>query len=496
MERNRLKGRRDAPALLFAGALAVTVVLAAAGLPAMALDLKPVAYLPAVSNGSLHGSSVTPETPGVTVTPTPTVTETPVPQAGPYDQLHLAWTGNTATTLTVAWRTWEAGTESTVMYRPAGDSSWRTAEGKMRPSGTDGKLHEVTLTGLRPGASYEYRVRTDESGWSPIYTARTAAADSFDFDAVFIADTGIAGREDGLATGTQQILAEVAKLDPLVILGGGDYAYFDKDKRFGTLDATIDAWFNQVMPLAARAPFMPAYGNHEADPDRGETGPNPNDPVWPWNSRFPTPPQSGNGAYDYSFDVGDVHFISIYAALDYMAVSTAQKAWLEKDIADAKARGMRWLVPYFHIPLFGDGTNHGPNTWLRAELGPVLEKNGVKLAFVAHDQSYERSFPLTDVPWTNAVTSNSLSCYTPADGVVYVKVSPSGKLSNISGGFSPFKSATKPYWTAMRDNTMHHYARIRVSASGTITVEAYGVKGDGSAPVAQDSFKLTLGACP
>jgi hypothetical protein len=148
------------------------------------------------------------------------------------------------------------------------------------------------------------------------------------------------------------------------------------------------------------------------------------------------------------------------------------------------------------VPIFGDGTNHGPNTWLRERLGPVLEKHGVKLAFVAHDQSYERSFPLVDVPHANRVTSTSLTCYTPSDGVVYVKVSPSGKESNISGAFSPFKSAFKPYWTAVRDNTMHHYARIRVSAAGTITVEAYGVKGDGAPPVLQDSFRLTHGTCP
>jgi acid phosphatase type 7 len=489
MERYHSKGRRVSLVLFLAAGLAAVLALTAVVAPARALDLTPVAYLPLAGNGSFSAPP--------TATPTPTVTPPgPTPTSGPYDQLHLAWTADTATTLTVAWRTWEAGTDSAVMYRRAGAVNWQTATGRVRRSGTEGKLHEVTLTGLQPATSYEYRVRTDKGGWSPIHTTRTAPSGPSNFDAVFIADTGIVGRLDRLATGTEQIIDEVKKLDPLLILGGGDYAYFDKDKRFGTLDATIDAWFNQMMPVAARAPLMPAYGNHEADPEREETGPDPNDPVWPWNSRFPTPPQSGLGSYDYSFDVGDVHFISIYAALDYKAVSDAQLAWLENDMAAAKARGMRWLVPYFHVPIFGDGTNHGPNTWLRERLGPVLERHGVKLVFVAHDQSYERSFPLTDVPNTNRVTSSSLSCYTPSDGVVYVKVSPSGKESNISGSFSPFKSKEKPYWTAVRDNTMHHYARIRVSAGGSIRVEAFGAKGDGSAPVLQDSFKITLGACP
>jgi hypothetical protein len=44
-----------------------------------------------------------------------------------------------------------------------------------------------------------------------------------------------------LAVATAEIHDKIAALDPTLILGGGDYAYFDKDKRFGTLDATIDA---------------------------------------------------------------------------------------------------------------------------------------------------------------------------------------------------------------------------------------------------------------
>jgi hypothetical protein len=486
-KRDYSKGRRASLAFFFGAALVIASAMISAGLPARALNLTPVAYLPFVARDAQGAPPPT---------ATPTVIPGPPPEAGPYDQLHLAWTGDTATTLTVAWRTWEAATTSSVRYRRAGDAAWLTATGKVLPSGTEGKLHEVTLAGLQPATLYEYRVRTDAGGWSPTYTARTAADGPFDFDAVFIADTGLVGRLDGLATGTQQVIDEVGTLDPLLILGGGDYAYFDKDKRFGTLDKTIDAWFNQMMPLAARAPLMATYGNHEADPAREETGPDPNDPVWPWNSRFPSPPQSGGGTYDYSFDVGDVHFISLYAALDYEAVSDAQLAWLEDDMTAAKARGQRWIVPFFHVPMFGDGANHGPNLWLREKLGPVFEKHGVKLVLVAHDQSYERSFPLTDVPKNNKVTSSSLTCYTQSDGVVYVKVSPSGKESNISGAFSPFKSATKPYWTAARDNTMHHFARLRVSAAGSITVEAFGVKGDGSMPVLQDSFRVTLGSCP
>jgi hypothetical protein len=70
---------------------------------------------------------------------------------------------------------------------------------------------------------------------------------------VFFADTGLIGRLDGLATGTAQVRDEIAALDPTLLLGGGDYAYFDTDKRFGDLNATIDAWFDQwAAPLSQR----------------------------------------------------------------------------------------------------------------------------------------------------------------------------------------------------------------------------------------------------
>jgi fibronectin type 3 domain-containing protein len=83
-----------------------------------------------------------------------------------------------------------------------------------------------------------------------------------------------------------------------------------------------------------------------------------------------------------------------------------------------------------------------------------------------------------------------------ADGVTWVKVSPGGKLSNISGDFSPWDDPIPPHWTAFRDNTMHHFLHVRVAASGTLRVEAIGVTGDGSPPIVQDSFEYTTGSCP
>lgn len=119
------------------------------------------------------------------------------------DQVHLAWVADPATTLEVVWRTFDISTPSTVEYREASAVTWQTANGSLRPSGTAGTLHQAQLGGLTPSTGYEYRVQGDNGTWSDIFTTRTAPPKgSAGFDAVFVADTGIIGRTDGLATGT------------------------------------------------------------------------------------------------------------------------------------------------------------------------------------------------------------------------------------------------------------------------------------------------------
>jgi len=130
---------------------------------------------------------------------------------GPPDQIHLAWVGDPSTTLTVVWRTLDTATPSMVQYRAAGSTTWLEATGAQRTSGTTGKLHQVNLSGLTPSTSYEYRVRGDGGTWSDVYSTRTAPPlGPADFDVIYFADTGLVGRKDGLATGTKQVVDEIA----------------------------------------------------------------------------------------------------------------------------------------------------------------------------------------------------------------------------------------------------------------------------------------------
>lgn len=409
--------------------------------------------------------------------------------AGTYDQVHLAWVDDPATTLTVIWRTFLLTTPSEVEYRQLGQVTWQSATGALRSSGTIGTLHEVTLNSLLPSTVYEYRVKGDSDTWSEVFQTRTAPATNSpgDFEVIYVADTGLIGRVDGLATGTAQVVDEIMQLNPLLVLLGGDYAYYNTDKRYGALDNTIDAWFNQMQPVGAWSAMMPTYGNHEILLGEGFDA---------WAARFATPNGFNNRRF-YSFDVADVHFVSILAVSDVDGLTTAELDWIQQDIEDALQAGQRWIIPFMHVSAFGDGTNHPSNANLRAQLGPLFEQLGVQIVVASQDQAYERSYPLVDVPATNTPTSTSRICYGTSDGVVWAKVSPGGKMSNISGSFSPFGTNPAPAWTAVRDNTMHHFARLSFTADGTLYFEAFGVIGDGTPPVIVDAFAYNLTqACP
>ena len=428
------------------------------------------------------------------ITATFTVGTSPPPTAVT-DQVHLSWNGDAARSFTATWRTGMTTTASEVQYRPIGSSNWTTVTGNQQPSGTQGTLHRVTLGGLTPNSEYEYHVRGDNDTWSSIFDTRTApATGSFDF--VYVADTGVIGRTDGLTEGTQAVIDSIVDLDPYLVLAGGDYAYFNSDARFANLDSAIDAWFNQMQPIATRAPMMPTYGNHEVLLGEGFD---------PWADRFATPTgvagptgQGVDNRGNYSFDVGHAHFISISAVFESEAISSAQVSWIQQDVAAARQRGLTWMIPYFHGTPYSEGLNHPTNAALRNQLGPLFETLDIPLALYSHDQSYERTYPLVNASSTvssstNQRTSTSLTCYTQADGVVWLKTGPGGKLSNKNRAFSQWRTSNPPAWTAVRDNTRHHYTQVTAS-SDSLVVVTYGVTAAGVTTI-QDQFTITTGNC-
>lgn len=394
--------------------------------------------------------------------------------------IYLTWGQDPATSLIILWQTKSADNPKKVDYRPAGTDTWQHATGSSTDSPGAGVIHQVYLKGLLPGTVYEYRVSWDDGSMSEAHNTRTAQSGAFDYRFIYFTDTGLIGRPDGFTNGTEQVRGEILHDNPLFLLGGGDYAYGNKDGRFEVMAEAGDEWFRQWQPVLTRFPFYPQYGNHEIF--LKET-------FEDWGPRFAYPKDHEDGRY-YSFDVGDVHYTAIFAPESKTMPTPEQLAWLDADLAAARARGTRWLITFQHAPIYGCGISHAATPEMRALFVPIYEKHAVDLVITGHDQSYERTFPLHHDGETPNIMSSSMDTYRQGEGVIYTKVSPSGKRSEISRDFSKFTIDQQPFM-AVRDDTAHHYAYVDVDASGKLEYVAFSVRGDGSPKTMLDHFTIT-----
>lgn len=262
--------------------------------------------------------------------------------------------------------------------------------------------HTVSLSGLKSGTVYSYRVGCADKGyWSDVYTMKTAPAKGGAFDALLITDI------QGFATETYRKADQVLSGIDEVFPGGYDFVINAGDSVDNSrnllhyrymLDILRDTWGNTSQVLAT--------GNHEKyayeyDPEQlelaitaGMSTEAYNYSVWHYN--YDLPPQSTEtGAY-YSFDYSDVHFV-VLNTNDLRTVTQkgekiyqlgkGQTAWLEQDLAASTAR---YQVVVMHKGLYTAGAHaYDPDVvGLRAQLTPLFAKYGVDLVLQGHDHTY------------------------------------------------------------------------------------------------------------
>ncbi len=187
-------------------------------------------------------------------------------------------------------------------------------------------------------------------------------------------------------------------VDAMILLG--DNAY-----NSGT-DEEYQAKFFDIYKddILRNIKLYPAPGNH----DYGNTTANTGLRNLPYHQIFNVPMAGEIGGVPsgvtnyYSFNIGDVHFISLdsYGKDDanttYMYdTSGAQATWLKADLA---ANTKKWTVAYFHHPPYTK-TSHTSDTEtdliaIRERFVRILERNGVDLVLCGHSHGYERSYLL------------------------------------------------------------------------------------------------------
>jgi acid phosphatase type 7 len=170
----------------------------------------------------------------------------------------------------------------------------------------------------------------------------------------------------------------------------GDNAYSD-----GT-DEEYQKKVFEVYPEELRKMVVwPTPGNHDyGDIDIFNNG--------PYYDIFTLPTQgeaggepSGMEAY-YSFDYGNIHFISINSEflLSIISNSTEFTQWLERDLAQNE---QDWVVAFWHQPPYTKGTHDSDDFFSRSEMtrkhvNPILERYGCDVVLSGHSHGYERTY--------------------------------------------------------------------------------------------------------
>ena len=341
--------------------------------------------------------------------------------------IHLSWSSDPETMMTVMWQT-SASTATTVVKYSIDLSYSQTATGtESKPSWASGYIHEVTVTGLSPGTNYNYMAGDETSGWSVSHTFSTAPSNQPSF---MYAETGDIRNPTPLShdfSGWDNVSSALLPTDPEFVMMNGDNVYDSFDQ------AEWDAMFPITERVAADRTFMDVPGNH----DYGATQISPN-----FRGQFSLP---GNWNY-YSFNYSAVHFIVLdngNSAVMGIGPGTPQYDWLVADLQAADADTAHpWKIVQFHKPPFCsiDSDSETRSAW-----APLFYQYHVDLVFDGHKHLYERTYP---VDGSGNVMDSNVSTYEWAAplGTIYI--------TDGCGGAPLYTPGVAQPWSILQDATL------------------------------------------
>ncbi len=334
-----------------------------------------------------------------------------------------------------------------------------------------GRRHEIAVDGLNPGASYRYLAvavdRRSETVAVPYGTFRTppAAAKAFRF-AVMSDSRSAAGGDGRNYNGVNRHVLE--RLMQQAVSRKVDFVVFAGDlvDGYNTLPSEfrrqLRAWMETVAPFHMHMPIYEVMGNHELVGDAWSEGwmadRNASDNSETLFAAAVVNPRNGPPAEPnmppylesvYSFDFGSAHFAVVnsnhwhrnrFERTDHPALPRGQRegtlndtqlAWLDRDLTEARQRGLRHLFVFTHEPSFPTGGHVHDAMYYEGKIPEVLAvrdrfwgilvKHGVVAAFFGDEHNYSRTLiddkvdPKYTRPVWNIVTGGAGAPYYARD---------------------------------------------------------------------------------
>jgi acid phosphatase type 7 len=228
--------------------------------------------------------------------------------------------------------------------------------------------HVVELRDLPPGQAVHYQV-VAEGRASPVYSFPTAPVAPAPLRLAVYGD--VRGGHEVHSSIAMAMLREA----PDMVVATGDLVVR------GTDEGDWQRFFAVSGELLARVPYYPAVGNH----DLGRSG----DELRRMNEIFalwPGPDDRPEWGHWYSFTIRGVHFVM----LDSNAYEhEVQRAWLERDLTQARQRGVEIIFAFTHAGPYSRGV-HGNHAYAIANYVPILVRHRVTTLFSGHDHIYQR----------------------------------------------------------------------------------------------------------
>jgi len=266
-----------------------------------------------------------------------------------------------------------------------------------------GTLHKVRISGLKPGATYRYKVNPVEIlKFKPyqVYYGDTLKSKEYSFTTQnpdkkttrFLVVNDIHTNGGKLAN---HLRSGDAGNSDVVFYNGDMLDYFENEDQW--LGPIIDT---SVRYFATGIPFVLTRGNHET---RGILARKLKDYL-----DYP------DDRYYYSFDEGSVHFVVLdcgedkpdnnryyYGLADYDNYRLNQLEWLKREVQSEPFRNAAFRVFVIHMPVRQGGDAHGM-LFLADNFGPVIRNSGGDLLIAAHlhqhlwldDQASGLGFPM------------------------------------------------------------------------------------------------------
>ena len=319
---------------------------------------------------------------------------------GPYLQ------SPTENSIVIKWRT-SSNTNSKVLF---GTDSTNLSQSIVLNNNT--KEHTVKLLNLAPSTFYYYSVGNNSTSFttpSSRYRFKTNPVPGTEVPTRVwaIGDFGKGNAEQVAVKNSYMQYDDSSNTDVWIWLG--DNVYNDgTDQEYQTKLFELNG-FSDVFSWL---PFWPSPGNHDYNTVWEESAflgiPYSNIPLEDHEGPYfdlvhvPTEAEAGGFPSDlelfYSFDYGDVHFLSLNSEVFDFAQTfegiDRMKQWIEQDLIQ---NTRTFTIAYFHQPPYSKGSHDSDDAFelvmkaMRERVVPLLEQYDIDLVVCGHSHVFERS---------------------------------------------------------------------------------------------------------